>query len=117
MLPIYHIWQFCCFTALSVTREAYTFAIGGGIRRGGGVVERVPSCGLRGGGGMCLPEVGTVKFGEGAVRFLGRGLWRTLPAGMGESESLSVFEGGVETYAVGCGCGMCGRCVEDLGCI
>ena len=35
MLPIYHIWQFCCFTALSVTREAYTFAIGGGIRRGG----------------------------------------------------------------------------------
>ena len=37
-------------------------------------------------------KIKTMKFGTETVRFLGQKLWRTQPADIRESESLSMFE-------------------------
>ena len=55
-------------------------------------IEKVPSYELRDGGNICLPKVKTMRFGRETVRFLGQKLWRTLPADIKESESLSEFK-------------------------
>ena len=62
-----------------------------------------------------LPKVKTMRFGTETVRFLGQKLWRTLPADIKESESLSVFKRKIKTYTVSCDCRLCKRYVENLG--
>ena len=78
-------------------------------------IEKVPSYELRVDGNICLPKVKTMSFGTETVRFLGQKLWRTLPADIKESESLSMFKRKIKMYTVTCDSKLCKRCVENLG--
>ena len=74
--------------------------------------QRNKSNELRDGGNICLPKVKTMRFGTETVRFLGQKLWRTLPADIKESESLSVFKRKIRMHTVRCDCRLCKRYVD-----
>ena len=78
-------------------------------------IEKVPSYELRDGENMCLPKVKTMRFGTETVLFRGQKVWRTLPADIKESESLSMFKRKIKMYMVTCDCRLCKRYVENLG--
>ena len=78
-------------------------------------IEKMSSYELRDGGNICLPKVKTTRFATETVRFLGQKLWRTLPAGLKESEFLSMFQRKIKIYTVSCDCRLCKHYVENLG--